>query len=61
MRVVLYEFLNNISQNIIGPSLRTAGKKLYEIGNKVEGEHLNEDRLTPSLRRLAYEGKQPEL
>ena len=45
MRVVLYEFLNNISQNFVGPTLRTAGKKLYEIGNKVEGESVNEDRL----------------
>lgn len=37
MRVVLYEFLNNISQNLIGHSLRTAGKKLYQIGNNIEG------------------------
>lgn len=61
MRVVIYEILNNIGEKVIGPALRTAGKRLYEVGNNLEGDTLSEDRVTPSLRNLAYEGKQPNL
>jgi carbonic anhydrase/acetyltransferase-like protein (isoleucine patch superfamily) len=61
MRVVIYEILNSLSEKVLGPALRTAGKRLYEVGNKLEGETLSEDRITPSLRRLAYEGKEPYL
>jgi carbonic anhydrase/acetyltransferase-like protein (isoleucine patch superfamily) len=61
MRVVIYEILNSLNEKVLGPVLRTAGRRLYEIGNKLEGDALSEDRITPSLRRLAYEGKEPYL
>lgn len=61
MRVVIYELLNGLSEQVVGPSLRRIGQRLYEIGNGLEGEGLSEDRVTPSLRRLAYEGKEPAL
>jgi gamma-carbonic anhydrase len=61
MRVVIYEILNNLNEKVLGPVLRSAGKRLYEVGNKLEGDALSEDRVTPSLRRLAYEGKEPYL
>lgn len=54
MRVVIYEILNNLNEKVLGPVLRNTGRRLYEIGNKLEGEALSEDRITPSLRRLAY-------
>jgi hypothetical protein len=41
--------------------MRRTGKRLYEIGNNLEGEGLSEDRITPSLRKLAYDGKEPDL
>lgn len=61
MRVVIYELLNNFSEKLIAPVLRRTGKRLYEIGNSLEGEGLSEDRITPSLRNLAYDGKVPDL
>lgn len=61
MRVVIYEILNNLNEKVLGPVLRTAGKRLYEVGNKLEGDALSEDRITPSLRKLTYEGKEPYL
>jgi len=61
MRVVLYELLNGFSEKIVGPFLRRTGQRLYQTGNAIEGEALSEDRLTPSLRRLANEGKEPDL
>ena len=59
MRVVLYEVLNNFSERVLGPALRSAGKRCYELGNSLQGESLSEDKISPSLRRLAYEGKEP--
>lgn len=35
MRVILYEFLNNITQKVIGPSIRRVGQRLYEAGNQL--------------------------
>lgn len=61
MRVVIYEVLNSLSEQVVGPSLRRIGQRLYQLGNTLEGEALTEDRVTPSLRRLAYEGKEPSL
>ena len=61
MRVVVYELLNSISETVVGPFLRRTGQKLYERGNALEGDTLNEDRVTPSLRRLEYGGKVPDL
>ena len=40
MRVIIYEVLNNISEKIVGPALRRTGKRLYQIGNNLEGEYL---------------------
>lgn len=61
MRVVIYEIFNNFSEKLIAPAMRRTGKRLYEIGNSLEGEILSEDRITPSLRKLTYDGKEPEL
>jgi hypothetical protein len=61
MRVVIYELFNNFSEKLIAPVMRRTGKRLYEIGNNLEGEILSEDRITPSLRKLVYDGKEPEL
>ena len=54
MRVVLYEVLNNFSEKVLGPALRSAGRRCYDLGNRLEGEALSEDKISPSLRRLAY-------
>lgn len=35
MRVVLYEFLNSISEKVIGPSIRRVGQRLYQAGNQL--------------------------
>ena len=59
MRVVIYELFNNFSEKLIAPVMRRTGKRLYEIGNSLEGEILSEDRITPSLRKLVYGGKEP--
>ena len=59
MRVVIYELFNNFSEKLIAPVMRRTGKRLYEIGNSLEGEILSEDRITPSLRKLVYDGKEP--
>ena len=61
MRLVLYEILSNLNERFIGPTIRTTGKKLYQLGSTIEGETLSEDRLTPSLRRLVHNGVEPEL
>lgn len=61
MRVVIYELLSNFSEKVVGPFLRRTGQSLYTIGNNIEGDSLSEDRLTPSLRKLTYEGKEPYL
>ena len=61
MRVVIYELMSSFSEKVVGPLLRNSGRRLYEVGNKLEGDSLSEDRVTPSLRRLSFEGKQPEL
>ena len=54
MRVVIYELFNGFNEKVVGPFFRRTGKRLYEMGNSLEGETLSEDRVTPSLRRLAY-------
>ena len=61
MRVVIYELMSSFSERVVGPLLRNSGKRLYEAGNRLEGDTLSEDRVTPSLRRLSLEGKQPQL
>ena len=61
MRVVLYELLNGFGQKVVGPFLRRTGQRLYSVGSTIEGEALSEDRPTPSLRRLAHDGKEPDL
>lgn len=61
MRVVIFEILNNFRETIVGPAMRNIGKRLYTVGNQIEGEQLSEDRVTPSLRKLTYDGKEPYL
>jgi gamma-carbonic anhydrase len=46
---------------LVGPFLRRTGQRLYSFGNSLEGSSLSEDRVTPSLRRLAHEGKEPNI
>lgn len=41
--------------------MRNVGRRLYEIGKQVEGADISEDRLVPSLRKLAYDGQIPQL
>ena len=61
MRVILYELMSSVSEKVVGPFLRRTGKQLYSAGNCLEGDTLSEDRLTPSLRRLACSGQQPDI
>lgn len=61
MRVVIYELMNSLNEKVVGPLLRQTGRRLYEVGSKLEGETISEDRVTPSLRKLSYGGKEPFL
>lgn len=61
MRGAIFEALNTITENFVGPLYRRIGRSLYVSGTKLEGEHVSEDRLVPSLRNLPYGGAQPDL
>lgn len=53
MKNIIYEIMVNVQEKFTGPILRNIGRKMYQVGNKFEGDFGSEDRMVPSLRNLS--------
>ena len=52
MRSLVYAAVEKFNGTVLGPAYRSLGRKIYAFGSRLEGEHLEEDRLVPSLRKV---------
>ena len=52
MRGIVYEALLSIRTSFTGPLMRNIGKRLYEVGTKIEGVEASEDRFSAEFEKI---------
>jgi hypothetical protein len=61
MKNIIYEIMVNVQEKLTGPIMRNLGRRMYQVGNKLEGDFGSEDRMVPSLRNLSIDNLKPQL